>query len=309
MISIIIPLYNKEKYVQECLESCINQSYEDVEIVVVDDCSTDNSYQIAKDILAKSKCKYKVIQNNQNSGSGFSRNAGVKVADGTWVMFVDADDILHPDICSVLNGMITSSNKSYMVGDTPFVDTPNWHRSTNIYELEKSPQPAWGILINRQILIENNIWFDTRTNVGDDNMFASDLFGVTPIVYNTDGLYGFRKEVSGSLTSGHWLNYEKDLQIQQLVIDFMREKVKKSDTSRQKAERIRFIRRRKNRIYEDCIMLRKEKYSTNVKLPISYILQSNLSFAWKIVECACCIPLIDSLGCFKLLYRIKFARK
>ena len=97
MISIIIPLYNKEKYVQECLESCINQSYEDVEIVVVDDCSTD---VITKEVLSGIggiNERIRVLSTKVNSGAGVARNVGLDNAQNSYVAFCDADDWWYPE--------------------------------------------------------------------------------------------------------------------------------------------------------------------------------------------------------------------
>ena len=92
MISIIIPLYNKEKYIKKCIESVLLQSITDFEIVIVDDGSTDNSIAIIKSF--KNERIHIIRQRNQ--GPSKARNTGLKNASGEWILFLDADDILIP---------------------------------------------------------------------------------------------------------------------------------------------------------------------------------------------------------------------
>ena len=307
MVSIIIPLYNKALYIEEALKSCMNQSYKDIEIVVVDDCSTDGSYEIAKQVLNNYNGKYLLLQNEINSGSGATRNNGLKCCSGTKVFFMDADDILYKDAIKMLI-MYATTNSAYLIEPLDFKVLPEWKVSDgSVHQLKTAPQQAWGILINKQILLNHNIWFTTKTNVGDDNLFSSDLFGVCDIY--TIGLkyYGFRKQVSGSLTSGDWLNYEKDIKIQRFVIQLMHEKISYNDTPNQKRERIIFIRKRKHRIYEDEILLNiKDNYTeTRLKIPLKYINCSSLTVFEKLKETVLLFPGMDNRFVFSILYKLK----
>ena len=97
MISVIIPLYNNEKFIKPCLQSVINQSYKDIEIVIVNDGSTDNSLNIVEEIADRDN-RIKII-NQKNSGRSAARNIGIKNSSGDFLMFVDADDELEKMIC------------------------------------------------------------------------------------------------------------------------------------------------------------------------------------------------------------------
>lgn len=94
LVSIIIPIYNTEKYIYECLDSLINQSYSHIEIIVVDDGSTDNSLCVLKELSAKDS-RLKVFS-QPNQGVSAARNLALSKAIGTYVMFVDADDWIDP---------------------------------------------------------------------------------------------------------------------------------------------------------------------------------------------------------------------
>ena len=92
-LSVIIPVYNTEKYVKECLESIINQTYKNIEIICVDDCSQDKSLEIIKEYAAKDN-RIKYIKHTENKKQGAARNTGIMAASGKYITFIDSDDYL-----------------------------------------------------------------------------------------------------------------------------------------------------------------------------------------------------------------------
>lgn len=96
-VSVIVPVYNTEKYLRRCLNSLVNQTIEDIEIIVINDCSPDNSKEILKEYEKKYKDKIKVFHNKTNKGIGYNRNYGIKKATGEYIGFVDSDDYLDID--------------------------------------------------------------------------------------------------------------------------------------------------------------------------------------------------------------------
>lgn len=99
MISIIIPVYNAQKYIRECLESIKNQSYKELEVVIVNDGSNDGSEQI---IQQYNDCLDLVYYRQSNQGVSAARNKGLELATGDWVFFLDADDYLAPDTMKMM---------------------------------------------------------------------------------------------------------------------------------------------------------------------------------------------------------------
>lgn len=90
-VSIIVPIYNVEKYLEKCIYSILNQTYQNIEILLVDDCSTDRSGEIARKIeLEDTKCKY--IKREKNGGLSAARNTGIENATGEYLAFIDSDD-------------------------------------------------------------------------------------------------------------------------------------------------------------------------------------------------------------------------
>ena len=100
-ISLIIPVYNVEKYLAECLDSCVNQTLRDIEIICVDDCSTDSSFKILKEYERKDS-RVKVFQQGENKKQGAARNAGLQIATGEYIWFVDSDDFIDLRSCQLL---------------------------------------------------------------------------------------------------------------------------------------------------------------------------------------------------------------
>lgn len=91
-VSVIVPVYNVEKYLRKCLDSIINQTYKDIEIILVDDGSTDNSSKICDDYASRDERIY--VIHNSNHGVSYSRNCGIKIATGKYILFIDSDDIV-----------------------------------------------------------------------------------------------------------------------------------------------------------------------------------------------------------------------
>lgn len=100
MISVIVPVYNVEKYLKPCLDSILNSTYQDIELIPVDDGSTDNSGAIC-DEYARKDARVHVIH-KANGGVSSARNEGLRVAGGEFVSFIDGDDVIHPEMMEIL---------------------------------------------------------------------------------------------------------------------------------------------------------------------------------------------------------------
>jgi glycosyltransferase involved in cell wall biosynthesis len=100
-VSIIIPVYNASNFLERCLDSVLSQTLSDIEVICIDDCSSDNSFEILKDYVGKDS-RIKFFKNEQNIGQGLTRNKGLDIAQGEYVAFVDCDDWIEPDMYEVL---------------------------------------------------------------------------------------------------------------------------------------------------------------------------------------------------------------
>ena len=95
LVSIIMPSYNTAKYIAETVQSVLAQTYQDWELIIVDDCSTDDTDEVVKPFLSDSRIRY--LKNEKNSGAAVSRNRALREAKGKWIAFLDSDDLWMPE--------------------------------------------------------------------------------------------------------------------------------------------------------------------------------------------------------------------
>ena len=123
-VSVIIPIYNSEKYIKECLDSIINQTYKNLEIIIVNDVSTDNSIDIIKQYKDK---RIKIVNLNYNSGVAIARNRGIEEATGDYICFIDADD--YWDLAKIEKQIkfIEENNYSFIYSDYAYLKEGKQH--------------------------------------------------------------------------------------------------------------------------------------------------------------------------------------
>lgn len=107
LVSVIVPAYNSEKTIQRCMESILSQTYKNIELVIIDDCSKDDTENVIK---KQSDARIRYFKNVYNSGVSESRNMGIKKSRGDYVMFVDADDTLRPNAVEKMLSIIREKN-------------------------------------------------------------------------------------------------------------------------------------------------------------------------------------------------------
>lgn len=169
VFSVIIPVYHVEKYLQRCVESTINQTYKDIEIILVDDGGDDKCPEMCNQ-YAKTDKRIKVIHKT-NGGLSDARNAGLDIAKGDYVIFVDSDDYIELDTCQNLLSF-TTKNPDIIIGDAIVeggVNRLNHIKESSIIngetyllkaiEAGHAPMAAWLNIYKRSFLIENGLKF------------------------------------------------------------------------------------------------------------------------------------------------------
>ena len=178
MISVIVPVYNVEKYIRACLDSIINQTYRDLEIILVDDGSTDNSGAIC-DEYAKKDSRIKVIH-KENGGQSVARNIGLQKAKGEFIGFVDSDDSIELDMfeslfSAIQNVDIAICGYNLVAGDKRIESgLLGQNKTLNQAELWKEifgnlNNAVWNKLFRRELL--SGICFDAKFAHGEDLIF------------------------------------------------------------------------------------------------------------------------------------------
>ena len=194
LVSVIIPMYNTEKYITQCLESIAGQTFSDYEVIVIDDCSTDNSIAVVEGLIGKFADRLQLVKLKKNNGSpGIPRNKGIKLAKGKYIIFLDSDDMFTDTALEELYNIaeetqadvlhasqfITATNKSEeFAADTP-VGIDSWEdwlpiKKTVAISKDLSDRvktfcskgliwSCWNKFFRRDFLISNKIEFATMT--------------------------------------------------------------------------------------------------------------------------------------------------
>ena len=194
-VSVIIPMYNAEKYIDECLTSLVNQTFKDFEIIIVDDCSTDNSYAVAESFAEIFGGRLKIAKLSANSGfPGIPRNFALTAARGKYVYFLDSDDILIEtaleelyDVAEKFNADIVHVEKFFSFGEDkinvvhgmhagefvsePTLETFDIGERVKGFTQRKFTWWACNKLFRSQFLFDNKIKFP-ETSTFEDFAFA-----------------------------------------------------------------------------------------------------------------------------------------
>lgn len=244
-VSIVVPVYNKAKYLEQFLESLIEQTLDDIEIILVDDGSKDSSLDISREYQKRDK-RIKIIA-QKNQGVSVARNVGIENATGDYVAFADPDDRVSPD-------MLQKMYEKCIETDSP-VAISNYYQETKkavikrelktskdvlnkeaIYNdiLSKMIGPltideetimasVWRLLIKRDVILENNITFPKGIHRMQDLAFSIELFiNVDKVCVVRDGLY-YYKVHDDSATSVYDVNtFDQLIRVLPIIEDLLK---------------------------------------------------------------------------------------
>lgn len=171
MISVIVPIYNTKKHLKRCIESIIYQSYRDIEILLIDDGSTDGSSSIC-DEYAVFDARIKVIH-KINEGVSIARNTGIDLAHGEWIAFVDSDDWLERDFLSVL--LQASEDQDVVISGFSNEKTYSYEGLIDyIRNVDKTfkAHVCHHKIIRAHLIQDNHLRFDARFALGEDYLFS-----------------------------------------------------------------------------------------------------------------------------------------
>ncbi len=216
-VSIIVPVYNVEKYLRRCLDSIINQTYQDIEIIVVDDGSTDASKHIC-DEYAKIDSRISVIH-KENGGVSSARNVGLARSNGEWVLFVDADDYLPNDALSFYISVVETVEVDMVLGSYVELNTNNdiIKSDSRVFEKQISMLDSlllfyksdtnlfqgyiWNRLMRRSIITKNKLEFNESIFFKEDGLFAVQYMVNCgqPCFYSSKIVYNYLKHDNSSM--------------------------------------------------------------------------------------------------------------
>lgn len=208
LVSIIIPVFNAAKYIERCLNSVCNQSYKELEIIIVDDGSTDRSFPICKKAAEKDNrilCVSKV-----NEGVSIARNTGIDLSNGRYIFFLDADDYLEDNAIEILMHYMANSTQTLVCGGVNII-------KNDVIQLASSDEPFSGENILCGIFCFAGVWiwnklFDKEL-IGDlrfdvDLSYAEDLLFLIKyackckrIVYTNEVIYNYAVNAFSAIQS------------------------------------------------------------------------------------------------------------
>lgn len=192
-ISIIVPVYNVDRYLEDCINSILNQSFYNFELILINDGSKDCSGEICDNYASKDK-RVKVIHKN-NEGVSIARNIGIDMSKGKYIMFCDSDDVVEKDWCRSLYNLYTNNHNSVAVCGFNIINYRN-NKSENIFKIFNKDKKInylkvkdfyelydknllnypWNKIYDAKIIKENKIKFEENITLGEDLLFNLKYF-------------------------------------------------------------------------------------------------------------------------------------
>lgn len=199
-VSIIIPVYNTASYLRKCLDSVLNQSCPSIQIIVINDGSTDDSKKILDEYSKRQLTNLQIVH-RENRGIGYTRNQGIELAVGEYMTFIDSDDSIEPDFCLAMYHMAEAENLDVVACDYKEVDeNGKTIKKVKIFDfgkttLEQSPQilfdintSPWNKIYKTRLIKRNNIKFP-------EELKYEDVFFTTGVLCGANRIGKINKEL------------------------------------------------------------------------------------------------------------------
>lgn len=219
LLTIIVPVYNCQNYIGRCLHSLLAQTNSEFELIVIDDGSTDNSFEVATKLLRDRK--HTSVFRQKNHGVSYTRNFGIEKARGVYVAFVDADDIVSDDYVATLLNIIQSGEYDFVMSGTEYqekgmcnrqitLDNEEWDRSVlqeGRFDLIDYTTSIHGKLYKKSLLQKYHLRFDVNMSLAEDRDFNIQYLMCIGKAKNTSYIgYYYSTDVVGSLSKKHYAN-------------------------------------------------------------------------------------------------------
>lgn len=258
IISVVIPVYNAEKYIRRCLDSILGQNIDGLEIICVDDGSSDNSLEILE--YYSKKNEEVIVLSQKNQFAGIARNNGLKKASGKYIHFMDADDYLQPNVYGKIIDFAVKNNTDVIKfrsvafdekdecetsENSHYYDNPNWGnvfdkvisvRNHSFELIECANCTPWSGVYKRDFLEKNNIRFNGLRCVNDRSFYIQTIISAQRIMYidlcvvrhqiaNKDSLVGVR----GDNFECHFKSYYEIEHLTRDIIPELRKRIMTSE--------------------------------------------------------------------------------
>lgn len=243
MVSVIVPVYNVEKYLTPCVESILNSTYQDIELVLVDDGSTDSSGEIC-DRYVEQDNRIKVIHKT-NGGLSDARNVGIQATRGDFIMLVDGDDMIHPQMIELLKTALDSGNYDFAMANEQRITEGDddgirlfLNRKVSVpkrIELSQSDymgrlvsggeERFWSLSVCNKLYVKSiveNLFFDSSSGNAEDLEWSSRLsLRINRAVALDEPLYLYLQRRGSAMHGGMNLAYIKGINVYKKVVDYL----------------------------------------------------------------------------------------
>ena len=214
--SIIVPVYKVEQYLEKCLDSILNQTYKDFELILVDDGSPDNCPAIC-DEYAKKDNRITVIH-KQNGGVSSARNEALKIAKGEFIWFVDSDDYIETNALEILSDHIEKSPSDLYIFEQGLSEKYNIDNLNDLfykhyfkYHFGFAP---WNKIYKNSILQNNSMLFDTEEAIGEDLLFNINYYTkIKSLEFLDEKLYHYVIRENSAMTTYDDKRYQKQMRL------------------------------------------------------------------------------------------------
>ena len=214
LFSVIIPVYNSEKYLNKCIKSVVDQKHNKTEIILVEDFSSDNSLKVCNSF--KKNPFVSIVRHKKNLGVSISRNDGILAAKGKYILFLDSDDWLYPECLKGIEKLVTKKPKvdviigRYNSDGFPYNNKilfKNNNSSTftannffrHINHIEWRPMVIWHYIVKRSLLINKKIYFIDVKNGEDEEFGIRLLFSMKLLSLYSKNYYWYKSRKQGAL--------------------------------------------------------------------------------------------------------------
>ena len=227
LVSFIIPIYNSEKYIERLLDNLTNQIRENVEIILVDDGSTDQSADICLRYKINNEEQIKLLT-QENKGASSARNYGIRNAKGKYIVFLDSDDFIANDYIETIVDLCMKSNsdiieldyffgseiRGYKLNKSDFTEgIVQYDKYYEYLVMQKSNQP-WNKIYKREIIEKNNILYNTSITMGEDLLFTLNMMNYAKIIeIKHKAIYYYYLDNINSLCTNVDITYLDDLDL------------------------------------------------------------------------------------------------
>lgn len=241
-VSVIIPVYNTELYLIQCLDSLVNQTLKEIEIICIDDGSTDNSLQILQNYMSKDKRL--IVKKQKNMGPGMARNEGIRKAQGKYIIFLDSDDWFEPNFLEEMVKRAEETNADIVICKADEFDTNTQRRFSGEWMLKKRFLPgtlfspftisdhifqftygmAWDKLYRTDYILKSKIEFPALANSEDLVFVFPSLLCAERIAVYPQTFIHHRINRNSSVSNSREKNPDAPYQAFQMVKNILEEK-------------------------------------------------------------------------------------